>query len=245
MTRPRLLQRVVDPPHPCTYLPDQVASLDTRLMVDVEPAELEAMLSRGWRRFGPVYFRPLCHPCMGCVTLRVPSATFVPSASQKRAAKKASTLRREWSAPRVDAERLRLYAAWHAQREVARGWDESVLDRQRYAQDFAFPHPSAREVAFYDDASGGRLVALGIVDETPNAFSAVYFFYDPARARDSLGVANIVLLLDDARSLGLAHVYLGYRVKGCASLEYKDRFGPHELLVGRPAPDVEPEWVPA
>ena len=214
-------------------------------MIDVEPAELEGMLSRGWRRFGAVYVRPLCNPCMGCVTLRVPAATFAASASQKRAAKKAATLRREWAAPRVDAERLRLYAAWHAQREVARGWDPSTLDRQRYAQDFAFPHPSAREVAFYDDAAGGRLVALGIVDETPNALSAVYFFYDPARARDSLGVANVVLLIEDARRLGLAHVYLGYCVQGCASLEYKDRFRPHEALVGRPAPNVEPSWVPS
>lgn len=222
-----------------------MASLDTRLMVDVEPDELEGMLSRGWRRFGPVYFRPLCSPCMGCVTLRVPSATFVATASQRRAARKASPLRREWGVPRVDAARLRLYDSWHVQREGVRGWDPSVLDRQRYAQDFAFPHPSAREVAFYDDAADGRLVALGIVDETPNAFSAVYFFYDPERARDSLGVANVVLLLEDARRLGLAHVYLGYRVKGCASLEYKDRFGPHEVLVGRPAPDAEPLWVPA
>lgn len=201
------------------------------------------MLSRGWRRFGPVYFRPVCQPCMGCVTLRVPSATFVATASQRRAVRKVSPLRREWGVPRVDAARLRLYAAWHAQRELARGWEPGPLDPERYALDFAFPHPSAREVAFYDDAAGGRLVAVGIVDETPNAFSAVYFFYDPARARDSLGVANVVLLIEDARRLGRAHVYLGYRVKGCASLEYKERFGPHELLVGRPRDDAEPEWV--
>ena len=55
---PRLLARYLEKPRPCSYLAAESASLETRLMVDVEPAELEAMLERGWRRFGPSYFRP-------------------------------------------------------------------------------------------------------------------------------------------------------------------------------------------
>lgn len=239
----RLLQRVVEDPHPCTYLPDRVASLDLRLMVDVSPVELDALLCRGFRRFGPVYFRPLCDPCHECVTLRIPVERFEASRSQRRALRLSASLRRVVGSPRVDAPRLALYARWHAARESARGWEESPMTAERYASDFAFAHPCAREAAFYD---GDRLVGLGLFDQTPTALSAAYFFYEPDFA-GSLGVSNVLRLVEDARALGLAHMYLGYRVEGCASLAYKGRYLPHERLVGRPSMSELPEWraVPA
>jgi arginyl-tRNA--protein-N-Asp/Glu arginylyltransferase len=80
---------------------------------------------------------------------------------------------------------------------------------------------------------------------TPRAWSAIYFFYDPAVARLSPGVANVMLCLALARQRGIPHVYLGYRVLGCPSMRYKATFRPHELLRGRPGPDEEPRWVEA
>jgi len=113
------------------------------------------------------------------------------------------------------------------------------MDLEDYAIHFAWPHPSAREVAFHD---GDKLIGLGLWDITPRATSAVFFFFDPEYASCSLGVANVVTGIEDARRTGRAHVYLGYRVLGCASLEYKGRFEPYEVLVGRPPLDGEPEW---
>jgi arginine-tRNA-protein transferase len=241
----RVLHHLVEPPRPCSYLGDRDAQLEIRVMADVTVEELESLLSRGWRRFGPVYFRPACIGCGECVTLRIDVQTFAPSKSQRRAAKNAARLRREVGVPIVDDERLALYHRWHEQREETRGWDASDIDSERYAMDFAFPHPAAREVAFRDPADGGRLVGLGIFDETKRSMSAVYFFWDPERAPPSLGVANIVTLVDDARAKGLPYVYLGYRVLGCPSLIYKSKYLPHELLVGRPAFSDVPEWVRA
>lgn len=237
----RVLQQLVEPPHPCAYLPERSAQLEVRVQVDVSPGELDELLDRGWRRFGPVYFRPACAACGECITLRIPTATFAPTKSQRRAAKNAAHLVRRVALPIVDEERLALYRRWHAHREVARGWDESELDEERYALDFAFPHPSVREVTFRDPENG-RLLGLGICDETPRALSAVYFFWDPDFAPPSLGVANVVYLAEDAARLGKEHLYLGYWVEGCASLGYKARFGPHELLRGRPAAGEEPHW---
>jgi arginine-tRNA-protein transferase len=239
----RVVQQLREPPHACIYLPDREASLDIRVMVDVGADELETLLERGWRRFGPVYFRPACASCEACETLRIPSRAFRPSKSQRRARKNAAHLVRATARPVIDRERLDLYARWHAQRETSRGWEPSPLDAQRYAFDFAFEHPAVREVTFRDPDDGG-LVGLGIVDETPRALSAVYFFWDPDRAPSSLGTAHIVMLVDDAAQRGLDHVYLGYRVTACASLAYKGRFGPHELLEGRPAPRSLPVWRP-
>ena len=238
----KLLHQLVEPPRPCSYLEDRDAQLEIRVQTDVTAEELEAMLSRGWRRFGPMYFRPACASCGECVTLRVGTATFAPSKSQRRAARNAGALKRIVGVPIVDDERLALYHLWHEQRETARGWDESSLDPERYAMDFAFPHPAVREVAFRDPRDGDRLVGLGIYDETPRALSAVYFFWDPEHAPPSLGVANVVTLIDEARAKDLPYVYLGYRVLGCASLVYKSKYRPHDLLVGRPAFGEPPEW---
>jgi len=213
-------------------------------MVDVTPEQFAAQLTRGWRRFGPVYFRPACRACTSCESIRLASATFAPSRSQRRARRNAAHLIREVGVPIVDDERLALYGRWHAHRESHRGWDESPIDAERYRLEFAFEHPCVREVAFRDPELNDRLVGLGIVDEVPDALSAVYFFWDPDYAPASLGVAHIVWLAEDARVRGLGYVYLGYKVDGCPSLAYKGRYEPHELLEGRPGSGVPASWRP-
>src|SRR5579883_3123825 len=227
-----LLERVVEKPHSCAYLPAERASLELRVMLDVGGDEMDRLLERGWRRFGPVYFRPACAACSECVSLRIVAARFGASKSQRRAARACAGLKREVGRPRVDAERLALYAKWHASREAARGWAPNPQTRERYELEFAFPHPCAREAAYYDEA--GRLVGVGLFDETPAALSAAFFFHDPDCARLSLGTANVMALVTDARAAGRSYVYLGYRVAGCASLRYKSSFRPHEVLAGRP-----------
>ncbi|MCY1076715.1 arginyltransferase [Archangium lansingense] len=242
-----ILGHSVEPPSPCSYLPDQLASLEQLVMQDVTAEEYERMLVRGWRRFGPLYFRPACQACNRCISLRIPTDTFQPNRSQRRARAACAHFRVEVGRPRVDEDRLALYRAWHAEREQSREWDAAPIGMREYFLQFAFPHPSAREVAYYDDtAEGGtKLVGLGICDETPHAWSAVYFFFDPTYARCSPGSANVVFQVELARARGIPHVYLGYRVQECASLRYKGTFRPHELLEGRPAPEEPPRWLPA
>jgi len=237
-----LLERLVEKPHPCAYLPREHASLEVRVMLDVTPVEMDALLERAWRRFGPAYFRPACSACGECVSLRVVTDAFLASKSQRRAARACAHLRRVVGRPAVDVARLALYAKWHADRERSRGWESNVQTRERYSVEFAFPHPCAQEAAFYDDSQGGRLVGVGLYDRTPRALSAAFFFYDPEYARFSLGTANVLALIDEARASGLPYVYLGYRVAGCASLRYKASFRPHELLTGRPEMQERPIW---
>lgn len=215
-------------------------------MVDVLPEELDLLLERGWRRFGAAYFRPACAGCGDCVSLRLPVAELVVSRNLRRVVRRAEALRMAIGPVRVDAERLALYGAWHAGREQARSWEPSPMEEDDYYMQFGFPHPCAREVAYYDDApaSGGapRLVGVGICDETPRAWSASYFFHDPAYAVYSPGVVHILSLARLAQQQGKPHLYLGYRIEGCASMRYKGRFQPHELLLDRPALDEAPRW---
>ena len=235
-----LLNHFVEDPRVCDYLAGERATLEYRVMTGVAPEELEALLVRGWRRLGPFYFRPACAGCFECVPLRIPVASFAPSRSQQRAARRARRFQVRIGAPRVDGARLDLYARWHAAREEARGWPASALTPEDYGLQFAYPHEAARELTLWD---GGALVAVSLCDVTPRAWSAIYFFYDPQIARLSPGVANVMLCLALARERGIPYVYLGYRVLGCPSMRYKATFRPHELLQGRPGPEEEPRWV--
>jgi leucyl-tRNA---protein transferase len=244
---PRVLKHFIEPPRSCTYLPEQIAQLENRVMLDVSAAQFAAMMVRGWRRFGPFYFRPACKRCERCESIRVPVDRFSPSDTQRRAFKRLQKLRVTVGRPQVDAERLALYHHWHSFREERRGWAASELDEETYRVEFAFPHPCAREITYHDDeAPGGpRLVGVGLCDETPLGLSAIYFYYDPEYARWSPGVMNVLCQIDLARRLGLPHLYLGYFVEGCASMLYKSTFRPHEVLQGRPTPGEPAVWLPA
>ena len=208
----KVLHHLVEPPRPCSYLTDRDAQLEIRVMDGVTVDELEA-LPLAWL----ASLRPGLLPARVRGLRRVRHAPrrcfppFEPSKSQRRAVKNAARLRRVVGVPIVDDERLALYHRWHAQREQARGWEPSELDAERYAVDFAFPHPAVREVAFRDPADGDRLVGLGVFDEMPRSLSAIYFFWDPERAPPSLGVANVVTLIGDREGQGAAAPLPGYR----------------------------------
>lgn len=238
----RTLQTFTEPPRPCSYLPVEQASLEHQVMVDVTPQELEEMLVRGWRRFGPIYFRPVCAACAECVSIRLPVGDFQPNRSQRRAVKACASLTWRIAPPIVDKERMALLARWHAFREETKGWEPQALDTDEYTLQFAFPHPAAREISFWE---GGKLVGVSLVDVTPKAWSLVYFFYDPDIADRSPGINNVVLGVQLAKERKIPHVYLGYRVMGCASMVYKCTFTPHELLRERPPLGQEPRWLPS
>ncbi len=238
----RLIQHILEKPRPCSYIANEIASLEHRIMLDIEPEELDWLLERGHRRFGPDYFRPACAPCGQCLSTRIVVAEFKASRSQRRARNRAAHLRIMVGPPQIDTERLELYHKWHAEREVAREWSPSALTFEDYFHQFAFPHPCGRELAYYDDSAGGKLIAIGICDETPRAWSAVYCFYDPAYNRLSMGTTNVLTMIDIAQAQGKPHVYLGYQVNACASLKYKASFYPQEVLVGRPLDFEAPRW---
>jgi leucyl-tRNA---protein transferase len=238
----RLIHASVEAPRPCPYLPGLWASQEHRLILDVEPDEAEQLIERGWRHFGPAWFRPVCSGCSACLSTRILVDEFVPSRSQRRVQRRTRGLRVVVDEPTYNEARLALFHAWHRNRVHDRGWEPASFDAGDYRMRFAFSSPFAREVAYYDDEAGGRLVMVSICDETPNAWSAVFCFYDPAYARISPGLGNVLELIELARLHGQHAVYLGYCVFGCQSLRYKAAFRPQEVLLGSPADDDVPCW---
>jgi arginine-tRNA-protein transferase len=71
---------------------------------------------------------------------------------------------------------------------------------------------------------------VGLVDVEPLALSAVYCYFDPAEARRSPGVFNILWLIDECRRRGAPHLYLGYYVRDSPKMSYKAAYRPYEIL---------------
>ena len=204
---------------------------------ELTPAENQERLLHGWRRFGHSLFRPECETCRACQSIRVPVSTFKPDRSQKRAwAANESEVRLEIGTPAVTREKLKLYDRFHAYQAENKGWPEhGPKDADGYIESFVENPFATEEWCYY---LGERLIGVGYVDRLPAGLSAIYFFYEPDERDRSLGTFNVLATIRNARLSRLPHVYLGYYVEGCRSLEYKGRFRPNEVL--NPAG----EWVP-
>jgi arginine-tRNA-protein transferase len=70
-----------------------------------------------------------------------------------------------------------------------------------------------------------------LADRLDDGLSAVYSFFDPALDRRSPGTFMILAMVEEARRLGLPHVYLGYWIAESRKMAYKARFRPLEALV--------------
>lgn len=222
----RVLQTLITGPEPCTYLPDQEATMENLVVAQLSPAEYEQKMNEGWRKFGPVLFRPICRTCSECRPLRIPVAQFTPSRSQRRALAKNAALEVRYGRPTVDAERLALYNRYHQHQEAQKGWPEGERDTDDYTFSFLHNPVPAVEISVWE---GESLRAIVLTDVTPTTVSGVYHYYDPTAESQSLGTFAMLQTLELARRLEKPWAYFGYWVAACPSLAYKANFKPCEV----------------
>ena len=225
------LFRYTAPPSTCGYLSAERWSLEYEMVAHLTAAEYEQRLGEGWRRFGSMMFRPQCPYCRACQSLRVDVEKFHLSRSQRRAMKlNAGKTEVRIGQPSVSAEKLRLYDRFHEFQTHAKGWPEHPeKDPASYRESFVHNPDFTEEWCYYLE---DRLVGVGYVDRLPASMSAIYFFYDPHLRELSLGTWNVLCILDACHRNKLPHLYLGYYVEGCRSLEYKAKFRPNQTLGG-------------
>jgi arginine-tRNA-protein transferase len=223
------LFKFVAPPSRCGYLPDQTWRLEYEVVGELSQAEYQQRMSRGWRRFGLSLFRPRCPSCQACRSLRVLVDRFRPNRSQERVRKlNEGAVRLRIGTPSVTTAKLELYDGYHAFQSDAKAWPvHPPKDVDSYVETFVDNPFPTEEWTYYLD---GRLVAVSYVDALPEALSAMYCFYDPNHRDRSLGTWNILCMIAEATRRRIPHVYLGYYVAGCQSMEYKSRFVPNQIL---------------
>ena len=211
----------------CEYLPDRLWQLRYEVAPELQPEDYLSRLKAGWRRFGPVIFRPDCPWCGMCQSLRVLVATFRANESQRRAWRRnLGTVAVRLGSPVISRDRLDLWARFHEHGHQTKGWPAATGNDPGIM--LLNPFPTEEWTYYVED----RLVGVGYVDALPDALSAVYFYWDPNERARSLGTFHVLSIIAAAHQRGLAHVYLGYYVAGCRSLEYKARFRPNEVLRG-------------
>ena len=220
-------------PHPCSYLDNEEAST---LFIDPEARinqNIYTYLSeRGFRRSGKFVYKPDCHQCQACISIRIPVKAFSFSRNHKRLLKNNADLQVKEVASIFTDEYYSLYDRYIRLRH-AEG-DMYPPSKEQYENFLSNAFNTTRYFVFEYQ---GQPKAIAVVDQLTNAFSSVYTFFDPLDEKRSLGTYAIVWQIKKAKELGLHYIYLGYWVKNCKKMSYKTRFRPAEVYINQ-------RWLP-
>lgn len=203
----------------CPYLPQRQKQFQYFFAKDLDETEITFLLARGWRKFGAYFFRPACPACRACVPIRVLAQEFQPSKSQRKRLRRNQGLEVTFG-PLNYSERA--YAIYKDHSETRFGQHS---DLEGFLFNFYSPSCPNLQSEYYLD---GELIAVGYLDQGVDGLSSVYFIYDTAYSHLGLGTFSIISEIEYTRHLGLPHYYLGYFVRDCQSMSYKDRFKPGE-----------------
>lgn len=214
-------------PHPCSYLPGRTA---TTLFVDPrEPLDAEKFahfMRIGFRRSGDLVYRPHCRECQECVPVRIPADQFAPNRAQRRAWQRNRDVAVEPCPAIFKADHFELYQRYQRGRHPGGGMDDP--DPQKY---IGFLASRQIDTVFYEMRVGTRLLGVAVVDHLPDGLSAVYTFYEPAEQERGLGTFAVLWQVQQARTLGLPWVYLGYWIAESPKMSYKSNFRPLEAYL--------------
>ena len=142
--------------------------------------------------------------------------------------------------PTISDEHISLYNRYHLDMHHRRQWPHREITEEQYEESFLEGHFSfSREFQYRDN---GRLVGMGLVDVTASAMSSIYFFHDPDYRDAALGTYSIQKEIEYGHTLGHQSLYMGYYIRDCASMNYKNRFQPYQLLQSYVDDDQAPVW---
>jgi len=229
-TLPIAPQFYVTAPQPCPYLDGRMErKLFTALQGEYAERLNDALSKQGFRRSQNVLYRPSCAECSACLSARIRVADFKPSKSQRRARRRNGDLTREATSPWATEEQYALFRAYLDSRHAEGGMAD--MDIFEFAAMIEETPIRSRVIEYAAPGEDGdpELAAVCLTDVLDDGLSMVYSFYDPARARESLGTYIILDHVAIAREAGLPYVYLGYWVPGSPKMGYKARFSALEV----------------
>lgn len=233
------IYELIQTPRPCSYLPNVEAKFRYFYIKNCTADFYYHLLERGWRRFGNYFFAPICSGCEKCISIRQDCMLFEFSKSHKRILK--NPLRLEIRRPYVSEKHLELYAKYHQNMEVKKGWEFQGINLETYYDTFVQGFLDfGYEFDYYIE---DRLVGVAYVDITSLGISALYCYYDHNFSTYSIGTYSILKQIEVAKKYNIRYFYPGYWIVNHHSMGYKERFKPFEILCNRPSLEDTPIWV--
>ena len=214
----------------CAYIPEFDSKTEYKILLTPEKQEAEAMLALGWRRFGTMFFRPVCEGCSACIPLKVSVNDFKFTKSYRKVLNKNANITVVKAKPSFSEEKLDLHNLYHQYQAKKKGWPWHAISSLEYKILFCTPFEFAYEFQYYLDH---KLIGIGYVDIFDKSFSSIYFFYNPEWQDFSPGTFSILNEITYCTNNQITDYHLGYWVEQCPSMQYKKRFKPHSLLKGQ------------
>jgi len=224
----------------CSYIPGLEQTTHYKIIQECDIEYNAHLIERGWRRFGNMYFRPMCEGCSACESLKIDVNNYEFSKSERRVIKKNAHLKIVLRRPTASHSHIALFEKYHDHMHDKRGWDKQAINIKNYYMSFVNGYNEyGFEVLYFDD---DKLIAIDLIDILPNGISSIYFYYDPDYSHLSLGKFSMLRQISYAKANHLEWIYMGYYVKECQSLAYKSDYKPFLTLNGSPNESENPLW---
>ena len=224
----------------CSYLDDKEQTTHYKVIENCSAQNCQDLIERGFRRFGKMYFRPICGDCQECQSIKIDVENFSFSKSQKRIIKKASHFKSYLQTPTLSQAHLDLFKKYHLHMKDKKEWSYNETTPEHYYQSFVTGHNEfGYEVLYFDE---NKLIGVDLIDILEDGISSIYFYYDPDYSGYSLGKLSLYNQIKFAQRSNKKWIYLGYYVEDCPSLSYKSEYKPYITLQGRPSEYEEFNW---
>ncbi len=225
----------------CSYLHDAKQTTHYKVIDDCDALQCQELIERGYRRFGKMYFRPICSACDECKSIKIDVKNFKFSKSHKRVMKKATFIKSYVQTPTMSQAHLDLFEKYHLHMKEKKGWTYNQTSPQNYYGSFVDGHNGfGYEVLYFDE---DKLIGVDLIDILEDGISSIYFYYDPDYMKYGLGKLSLLFQIKFAATQNKDWIYLGYYVKECPSLSYKADYKPFLTLQGRPEENEEFNWI--
>ena len=224
----------------CSYLEDKEQTMHYKIIENCSIKENQELIERGFRRFGKMYFRPICEGCDECKSIKIDVENYTFSKSAKRIMKKAKDIQVYIQQPSLSKEHLEVFDKYHRYMHHKKGWEYTQTSAEHYYSSFVNGYEDfGYEVLYFFE---NRLIGVDLIDILEDGISSIYFYYDPDFSSYSLGKLSLYNQIKYAKNSSKAWIYLGYYVKECPSLAYKAEYKPYLTLEGRPKETEAFKW---
>lgn len=220
---------IIDETEDCPYLPGEIARMPLRMpLTRMTLRETDLRFAEGNRRTGEFIYQTACPNCCACEPIRLDCKAFKFSRNHRRVLARGNRkFKQNLGRLECDDERIQLFNKHRRLRGLAKR--DSDIDKDEYVWGFVRSCFESFEISY---RSEDKLVCVGICDRGERSISAVYSYFDPEIAHDSIGTYSILKQIEYCREHELEYLYLGYFVDNSPHMMYKSRFLPHQRLVG-------------